>query len=207
MQKKNKNMKKIIIMVLLPLLGKVFAQNIDASLFAVNKIWDNSNTMLSWTTYTKKTFSLQMRTGFDAPNTVAIIPGKIFKIKETLIVPELGVLIGEHNSISPEYYIITSVKNLKFYLFGQYRISLSGENNYTYFYNQALYKFNRINAGIGAQYYQEVSGENKFSFIDAGPQVKILLGKDKDYYIKPWYTFDPLNNWRQKLIIGAGITI
>lgn len=199
-------MKKLIIILCMLPLGRAFAQkNIDASVFGVHQIWNEKNITLSWTTFTKNNLSVQIRTGFDAASTVAIVPGRIFKIKKTLIVPECGVLIGDYSSISPEYYIVTSIGKIDCYLFGQYSIGLYKNNSFAYTYNQATYHVKRCHIGIGGQYHRTT--ETGAEFMDIGPQVKVLLGKDRDFYIKPWFTIDPLNDWRQKAIIGIGLTI
>jgi hypothetical protein len=196
----------ILIVLLCFFVQKATAQkNIDASVFGIHQNWDNKNITLSWTTYTKNKLSVQIRTGFDAANTVAIIPGRIFKIKKTLIVPECGVLVGEYASISPEYYIVTQFRKLDFYLFGQYSIGLYKNNSFAYTYNQATIKYKNCRIGIGGQYH--ITTETKSQFMDIGPQVKVLMGKDKDFYIKPWFTFDPINHWRSKAILGIGLTI
>ena len=197
-------MKKIFILLLFCKSTLTEGQNIDASIFGIHRTWNNTTTVLSWTTLTKGNFSLQARTNFDAHNTVALIPGKILKIKKIIFVPECGILIGDYKSISPEFYSIIPLKKVGIYLFGQYSIGMSKENqNFLYTYGQILYLIHGIKIGIGAQFFKNTSVGN-ITFMDIGPQIKIPFLKN--YYVKPWPTIDPINKWRIKLIAGIGIS-
>lgn len=194
-------MKKVLLFLCI-FIPKIQAQNVDASLFGIHKIYQKTTNVLSWTTYTKEKFSLQLRTNFDAPNTVAIVPGRIFTFGKILFVPECGVLFGDYKSISPEFYAVIPVSNKwSMFLFGQYSVGILKSNSFMYSYVQGLYQIKNIKVGVGAQYFKSTS-DNSTYFLDVGPQIKYTF--TKTMYLKPWYTFDPLNNWRQKAMLGFG---
>ncbi len=199
-----------LLIMLLFTSNNLVSQKIDASLFFIKRNFGQKNTTpLFWGVYEKQNFSCQTRVNFDWGNTFAFYPGKTFKTKnkQFFLTLESGVLLGEYWGFGPEMMTGGSFKKINYFLLLQAVKNLPSlqpvfsreiTGNFFYGYNQIHYVFGKkVSGGIATQlFYSE-----KIKFLDAGIHFKI---QPKNMYFKIWTTVDPINNYRNKVILGIG---
>lgn len=160
-----------------------------------------------WGTHVNDKFSLDVRHGFDAVNTL----GAYFGTKpihpfgnDTLwVIVEAGGLLGDQQGFGPEILAGGSHRSLRYFMFHQYVVGTGGCNNFYFTYNELHAQvWKPIRLGLAGQMFWP-GGQREFPGIDIGPQAKIKLGKY--FYVKPWYTWNTETE-TQKIIIGFGYT-
>lgn len=157
-----------------------------------------------WVTHVNKDFSLDVRQGFDAPNTFGGYVGTKPIGSDTLwIIPEVGGLIGDYKAFGPEFLAGGFHKRLRYFTFHQYVFGVEGSKNFYFTYNQLYLQTTKtIQAGFAGQMFWQ-AGEKDFPGFDLGPQLRIDIGKM--WYLKLWYTWN-FETGKEKLVVGLGYT-
>lgn len=198
-------MKHILLICILA--GGTICSAQDMSMWTSKTTSDPSSDMtyFMWVTHVGKKFTLDVRQGFDAPNTFGGYVGTkpLGKDSTFWLIPEVGGLIGDYKGFGPELLAGGTNGRYRYFMFFQYVIGVNGCDNFFFTYDELTYRMTRdVRAGLAAQMFWGQSHDG-FPGFDVGPQLRVMLGKT--WYLKPWYTVNPTTE-KQKFILGVGYT-
>ncbi len=177
----------------------------DVSLFDIDKIKESTTTPLIWYTHDNGKYYIESRVNFDWAMTAGVFAGKTFSKNDKFwITPKFGCLFSfnkeGYNGLSPEFNFGGSVGKFRYFTMSQCAVSLNPEKNpsYLYGYYEAGYQLPYVKIGYASQFFHPT--DQSKTWTDQGPFMVISY---KEFYLKPWYTWDPSRNV-QKFIVGLG---
>ena len=185
--------------------GLCFAQ--DMSMWTSKTTTQQSEmAYFMWVTHVGPKFTLDVRQGFDAPNTFGGYVGTtpIGKDSTFWIIPEIGGIIGDQKGFGPELLAGGTNGRFRYFMFAQYVFGVESCESFFFTYDEIHYELKNKGPRVGTA-VQMFWGESQTDFpgFDIGPQMRIPLGKS--FYLKPWYTWN-LETGKQKFITGLGYT-
>lgn len=178
----------------------------DISAWQTVRINSEQKAPLLWVSHEHKKFFLETRVNFDWSSTLGIIAGKTFQKKnEFWITPKAGLLLGAskdaYNGTTLEVNFGGTKKKFSYFAMNQFATSFQKKNPaFVYqFVNLQLDINNYFSISGAYQIYQETH-KDVLPALDIGPQ---LVLKIKGFYLKTWYTGDPISKL-QKVTFGFG---
>lgn len=177
----------------------------DVSIFDIYKIQGKTSVPLIWYTHNHGSYYVESRVNFDWNMTAGIFAGKSFSKNEKFwITPKFGFLFAfnkeGYNGLSPEFNFGGKIGKFRYFSMNQCAISGNPEINPTYLYGyyEVGCQLAHLKIGYGSQFFHPTNQSKVL--VDQGPFLRISY---KEFYLKPWYTWDPGRNV-QKFVLGLG---
>ena len=190
---------KSALFLLLFLLGSVraFAQH-DASLWF--RSTPGTSQAYPWYTYAGKRVFFDVRYNFDWTNTGAVYIGKDIGRHGISVIPEIGILAGEYNGISPEMFILGHKKRVSFFVQMQYVKGWGNHPDFFYHWVDCQFDLRRwISVGVD----EETLHIHSRTQVNLGPAMKLTFGK---MYLKVWpaVSVGPVRRGTPIVYVGIG---
>lgn len=151
--------------------------------------------LIGGTAISYKKFYGEIRYNYDQLNTLGIYGGKthtrVGSKMEHLFTPQLGVLMGDYNGASLQFYYQGFHKNFEINFLNQYSVPLSGQSQFYYNWSGIdfiLYKNFRL--GVSEQFYSDV--QINYKTFDGG--ISAALKNNNTTIQLYWFNFYDINN-------------
>lgn len=177
----------------------------DISIFENYRIHDSKNPLL-WYVREEVDYYFEARMNFDWSNTAGLVFGKTFSKSDLFwVTPKAGALFSfddenGFNGISLESNFGGEAKRFKYFGMLQYAVAVDYNDDFAYSYIESSLRISKkIRLNLSCQIFKSISYRDVW--VDVGPQIFVSFGK---FYFKPWFTYDPGHESKEKVIVGIG---
>lgn len=137
----------------------------------------------------------EVRYNYEQLNTFGIYGGRSFIISkpkmEHVFTPQLGVMLGDYNGGSFQFYYLGYHKNFDISFLNQYSVPISGQSQFYYNWSGIDFTvYKKFRLGVSGQYYSDV--QTDYKTLDGGISAAIKANKTTIQLY--WFNFYDLPN-------------
>lgn len=156
---------------------------------------NNNPYLIGGTIISYKKFYGEIRYNYEQLNTFGIYGGRSFIISkpkmEHVFTPQLGVMLGDYNGGSFQFYYLGYHKNFDISFLNQYSVPISGQSQFYYNWSGIDFTvYKKFRLGVSGQYDSDV--ETNFKTLDGGVSAAIKANKTTIQLY--WFNFYDLPN-------------
>lgn len=156
---------------------------------------NNNPYLIGGTIISYKKFYGEVRYNYEQLNTFGIYGGRSFIISkpkmEHVFTPQLGVMLGDYNGGSFQFYYLGYHKNFDISFLNQYSVPISGQSQFYYNWSGIDFTvYKKFRLGISGQYYSDV--QTDYKTLDGG--ISAAIKADKTTLQLYWFNFYDLPN-------------
>lgn len=151
--------------------------------------------LIGGTIISYKKFYGEVRYNYEQLNTFGIYGGRSFIVSkpkmEHVFTPQLGVMLGDYNGGSFQFYYLGYHKNFDISFLNQYSVPISGQSQFYYNWSGIDFTvYKKFRLGVSVQYDSDV--ETNFKTLDGGISAAIKANKTTIQLY--WFNFYDLPN-------------
>jgi len=156
---------------------------------------NNNPYLIGGTIISYKKFYGEVRYNYEQLNTFGVYGGRSFIISkpkmEHVFTPQLGVMLGDYNGGSFQFYYLGYHKNFDISFLNQYSVPISGQSQFYYNWSGIDFTvYKKFRLGVSGQYYSDV--QTDYKTLDGG--ISAAIKSDKTTIQLYWFNFYDLPN-------------